>query len=80
MKQSDDLEIHIKDLRRLRDIAIATRKIGPAISAEVAIGRALVAASAGVVGAPRTVYDMSDDELLAIASRGKEVKRNGSRT
>lgn len=74
MAQTNELASHIKDLRRLRDLAIATRKVGAAVTAECALGRALVAAKA-VEDSPRTVYDMTDAELLEIASRAKEVRQ-----
>ncbi|SMP82028.1 hypothetical protein SAMN06295888_14511 [Desulfonatronum zhilinae] len=74
MTQTLELEDHIKSLRRLRDMAVVSRKIGPAITAEVAIGRALLGMRVVEDGQPRSVYQLSDQELLEIASGGREER------
>lgn len=71
MTKTDEITCHIQSLRRLRDMALAARKTGPAITAEVAIGRALLGLRAEVEQGPKTLYEMSDQELLEIARGGR---------
>lgn len=66
---------HIKRLTMLRDVALASRKVGAAVQCEIAIGRASGFHQTAVEdGQPRSVYQMSDDELMEIASGGREER------
>lgn len=71
------LEKHLEDLKRLRDMAEASEKYGPAIQAEIARGKAsglyvekteLTGKDGGPI-AMKSAKELTDDELAAIAGR-----------